>query len=299
MYYSKLLFIVLLISACTKSADMVGQVSFTESFSVNDGPIDLSVSTFDGLIEVGVGTPSEVKVEFFVKRKGQMTKINRKQLEDLIGLEITQEGNVISVHATNPDKKTKISVSMVVTTPQHTSTNLATSKGNVVVSNLIGKQHISSTGGGVNMENIEGNIIAYTSDGNIEGRGLTGDFTFSASKGDVKLRKVNGNINNSVAHGDVNMTGVTGSVNTSVSSGAISIDLLEASGPINLSCSNGDIKLNVPETQGYDLNLSASEVMITELDFSGDQNKKRANGKLSGGGYAIDCHVSGGQVSVY
>ena len=220
-----------------------------------------------------------------------------------------------------------LSISFKVYVPHTASTDLRTSGGNISLTALTGTQDFTTSGGNLVVDHLKGHIKGRTSGGNIKlsdlqddidlttsGGNITaenahGDIKLSTSGGSLTLAQLQGTIRATTsggnihadniegelsAHtsgGNVGMTNLSCSVETSTSGGNIDVSIKTLGKYVKISNSGGHIDLQVPQSQGMDLNLSADKVNATALSgFKGDIKKDRIEGSLNGGGVPVNVH---------
>jgi len=151
--------------------------------------------------------------------------------------------------------------------------DLTTSGGNITAENAHGDIKLSTSGGSLTLAQLQGTIRATTSGGNIHADNIEGELSAHTSGGNV------------------GMTNLSCSVETSTSGGNIDVSIKTLGKYVKISNSGGHIDLQVPQSQGMDLNLSADKVNATALSgFKGDIKKDRIEGSLNGGGVPVNVH---------
>jgi len=255
----------------------------------------------------------------------------KKRLEADYDLTVTTENHKLTAIARPKhefrDWNKSLSISFKIYAPHNVSTDLTTSGGNISLSALSGTQDFTTSGGNLNLDHLAGHIKGRTSGGNITFTELQddvdlvtsggnivagkahGSLKLSTSGGSLQLHDLQGNINASTsggnvhadniegelsAHtsgGNVSLTGLSCSVETSTSGGNIDVSIKTLGKYVKISNSGGHIDLQVPQSQGMDLRLSADRVNANALNgFKGDIKKDRIEGSLNGGGVPVSVH---------
>jgi len=122
----------------------------------------------------------------------------------------------------------------------------------------------ASTNGQVSVAGLSGKVVAHTTNGGVVGKALSGG---------VDARATNGGVNIELA--------------------AVGAD------PISLRTTNGGVTLTVPESAKADVSASCTNGGISisgvKLELS-EHSRRRIEGKLNGGGTAIELHTTNGGV---
>lgn len=328
-------------SAATAQNKTDAEPYLTKTFG-NEAVKNVESETSGGNITVTGGAGTN-RVEMYVRsnnREGQLSKEEiQKRLDADYDLDISISNGTVRAKAkpkrSNMDWKRALSISFKVHVPQTVSTDLATSGGNIQLSNLSGSQKFSTSGGNLTVENTSGktkgstsggnvyvkgskdDIQLTTSGGNIEALDCTGDLALSTSGGSIKLTRLNGQIEASTSGGNVEGKTIEGalaahtsggnvalddlacSLNASTSGGHIDIAIKQLRNDVKISNSGGNINLQLPKGAGVDLDLRGSKVQNIKLDgFSGTIEDDQIRGKLNGGGTSVAVRAGSGRVSL-
>jgi DUF4097 and DUF4098 domain-containing protein YvlB len=232
------------------------------------------------------------------------------------------------------NSKNALSISFKVYVPTKVATNLSTSSGGIKMAYLNGDLKFRTSGGGLDLEDLRGEVKGSTSGGGIKmvncddivkvrtsggginARDCDGEINLSTSGGGIKLTNLNGNVeattsgggisvedftgdlNTYTTGGSIRMSGMNGNVKASTSGGGISASFERPGKYISLSTSAGSIDIDVPNSKGYDLDLSGNRVrMASSSNFSGTKKSGRVQGRLNGGGTTIKARTSSGSIS--
>jgi hypothetical protein len=200
-----------------------------------------------------------------------------------------------SIHLDNLNGEEKFETSGGSLHIDHLTGNIhgRTSGGSIHVSNSRDNIDLETSGGSVNADNCSGTIRLGTSGGSLHLNNLNGKINAETSGGSVQASEIKGELRTGTSGGSVNLTGLTCSLDTYTSGGSIHVQMKEASKFVKIDASGGHVDLQLPSKQGYDLNVHADKV-TAELgngNFNGTKDKDRVEGKLNGGGIAVN--VSG------
>lgn len=131
----------------------------------------------------------------------------------------------------------------------------------------------------------------------------------------VDLRTVNGGVRLDNVGGEVRATATNGGVrgrlaavsvvDARTTNGGVELELtgaLARNGRVSLASVNGGVRLAVPETTSGDLTARCTNgrVSVADLPFEadGEQTRRRAAGRLNGGGARIDLQTTNGGVTI-
>jgi hypothetical protein len=121
------------------------------------------------------------------------------------------------------------------------------------------------------------------------------------TNGQVVLTGLAGKINAHTTNGGVKGDGLTGGVDAQSTNGQVAIDLAGLGrDPISLRTTNGGVVLTLPDTAKADLSAAVTNGGISVGEFQnlevGEKSRRRFEGKLNGGGTAIDLQTTNGGV---
>jgi formylmethanofuran dehydrogenase subunit C len=123
---------------------------------------------------------------------------------------------------------------------------------------------------------------------------------FATVNGGVDVTGLEGRIVAETTNGGVTTHGVSGQLDASTTNGGLDIDLLRMpEGGVKLECTNGGIKVRLPKDAKASVSASISNGGISTenllFDATGENNRRRLEGRLNGGGPRLDIEgVNGG-----
>ncbi|SDL61707.1 DUF4097 family beta strand repeat-containing protein [Siphonobacter aquaeclarae] len=232
------------------------------------------------------------------------------------------------------DNNRNINIGFKVFTPMSFATNLRTSGGSIHLTHLTGIQNFQTSGGSlhvtdvagtidgrtsggsIHLQNCKQDIRLQTSGGSIHAEELDGTIDLKTSGGSVNLDRLKGKIAAVTSGGSVKASDISGEFVTRSSGGSLHLQRIEASleaetsggsldveitklvGHVKLRASSGNIRLDIPEKAGADLDIRGNRVKIPLSQFRGETDDNRAVGKLNGGGVPVTVSASG-NVTVY
>jgi hypothetical protein len=220
-----------------------------------------------------------------------------------------------------------LSISFKIYVPQQVSTQLHTSGGGIDLSYLTGDEEFNTSGGGLHINNLSGKVHGHTSGGGIEvsnssddielhtsGGGIDakdckGTISLETSGGGIALENLKGAIKAHTSGGGITGHNIEGELITSTSGGGIdlkemncSLDAHTSAGSLDVQMvhvgkylkvgsSAGNVRLELPGQQGFDLNLTADRITDRIISgFKGDWSKKNVSGSINGGGIPVEAH---------
>lgn len=277
-----------------------GPVYRTETFRVSDAA-EVNVRTSGGTIEVTGHDGNEVKVEMFVRKRGDWIEAGEADLSDY-EIIIEQDGNKVIASARNKRNGiswgSSYSISFRVMAPVNSQTDLRTSGGTVSADNLIGNQELRTSGGTVSATRIKGNVDMRTSGGALNIQEIRGTVNGRTSGGSIRAENVIGNIELRTSGGAIRLNGISGNVDARTSGGAIIAGVDQPGDRIELRTSGGSIEIRVPGDRGYNLDLKGNGINGALRDFTGSSDRRRVEGQVRGGGTLIEARTSSGSVTL-
>jgi DUF4097 and DUF4098 domain-containing protein YvlB len=122
----------------------------------------------------------------------------------------------------------------------------------------------------------------------------------STVNGGVEIEGVGGKVNAEATNGGIRARDVGGAIQASTTNGGVEVDLLKVpEDGVKLECTNGGIKLRLPSDGKASISARITNGGIDTsgltLDTVGEQNRRRLEGRLNGGGPRIELEgVNGG-----
>ncbi len=227
-----------------------------ETFKVDGAPIlDVDVSSDD--VTVTGGTEGEVEVVAHLSLWGEDEEDARQQLD----VKMSQEGNRITIRVERPRWIYAFTVSMgsdvdlEIRVPDGTAVELATSSGDLAVSNVTGSADLRATSGRIRVEGFDGAMRADTSSGDVVLSGLTnaGNMVVDTTSGKATLQDVEAD-----------------TLVVQASSGDLTLTALKVLGDAKVKATSGDIRLQDLEAGTLTVESSSGEPALDGLDIGGD-----------------------------
>lgn len=194
------------------------------------------------------------------------------------------------------------------------------SDGDIAV-DRIGTAELRTSDGDIRADAIEGDLSAVTSDGDIRVSNVGGDAHVRSSDGNVDCHDIEGLLVVQLSDGNVHAQAIHGGISARSSDGQLVVK--DASGPVELKTSDGDIELSlaapVPMSRvtcsssdgniRFRLNDSAAFTIAAKTssgrvnvgvpgEFHREQDGKRVEGHVNGGGPAVNLRTSDGSITI-
>ena len=239
---------------------------FERTLTVN-GPVDLSVRTGAGSIQVRTGAGDRVQIVGRVSAsswRGGLDPAERvRQVE--AAPPITQTGNIIRLGDTNDNPLYRnVGISYELVVPANTRINAQTGSGSQAIGSVDGAVRAQTGSGSIRIERAGGSLHAQTGSGNIEANSVGGEVRAQTGSGSVEVRQI--------ARADVNVQ--TGS---------------------------GSVTLSLPPDAAYTLDARTGSGSITTsqpLTVQGRVRRNHVTGTVRGGGNTVTVRTGSGSIAI-
>jgi DUF4097 and DUF4098 domain-containing protein YvlB len=239
-------------------------------FNVSGKP-DVTVSTFDGAIEVRPWDRPEVEV--IVEKRAKS-----KDATATIDIHAEQNGNRIIVEAKNSASSSSFglhfndsrSAKLIVSVPAKSDLNA------------------KSGDGAIDVEQISGKITLHSGDGRIHARDLGGDVDVSTGDGSVTIDGAFASLRAHSGDGSMRIQAARGSA---------------TSGDWDITTGDGSVTLEIPEGFGGELDAHTGDGRIhlndvTLSNVMGELGRQTVRGRLGSGGGAIRIRTGDGSITL-
>jgi DUF4097 and DUF4098 domain-containing protein YvlB len=276
----------------------------SEVFSTSAEPA-VVIETSGGNIHVIGHDDNEVRVDMIVRRGNRVLTPSDTDLSDF-DIEIKQDGNTIYATAKRESRglgrwlgsESNISVSFIVNAPSGSAVEGQTSGGSVTAKNLNNTLSMKTSGGSVTAEEITGRADLRTSGGSISLKDIEGDLSARTSGGSIRADGLNGSSELRTSGGSIHIENSGGAISARTSGGSIRAHMIDFTSDLDFVTSGGSIRVQVPPTENFDLDLRGSRVEMTLRNFTGDTQRNSVSGRIGEGGPKIAARTSGGTVRV-
>jgi DUF4097 and DUF4098 domain-containing protein YvlB len=266
--------------------DMGKYVEREEKHFAIAGRPDVSLSTFDGAIEIRPWDKNEVQV--VIEKRGYSRKST-----DTIQISADANGDHVTVSATIPKHggfhfNDRRSAKLIVSLPS--SSDVKASSGD----------------GAIDVEHVSGHLEFRSGDGSIRGRALEGDIRAHTGDGSIKFDDVNGTLNVDTGDGGVTLGGKLTGVHARSGDGSLHI-LAEpgskASGDWDIAAGDGSVTVSLPDDFAAELDAHTGDGSIhlqdvTLSNVTGKVGRHDVHGRLGAGGSTVRVRTGDGSIVV-
>ncbi len=176
-----------------------------------------------------------------------------------------------------------------------------TSGGNISMSECSDQIELSTSGGNISADNSKGAIRLSTSGGNLVLSALEGKINATTSGGNVEGKAVSGELITSTSGGNVRLQDIKASLRASTSGGDMAVAITSLGSYVKLDNSGGNVSLSLPPGKGMNLDLRADKIRTESgvlNNFSGAAEEHKIKGTVNGGGVPVDVHASSGRITL-
>jgi len=122
--------------------------------------------------------------------------------------------------------------------------------------------------------------------------------------GSVELHRLGGQATVQTTNGGIKGDALTGQLDARTTNGGIDVSLAAVPGTVSLETTNGGISLGVPAAVAADLSAHVTNGGIhvddaLKFQATGEQTRRRVEGKLNGGGQRIEVATTNGGISLH
>ena len=231
------------------------------------GPVELSVRTGSGSIQIRTGTGDRVQITGEVSTSNSRDGLDPAERVRRVEATppIAQTGNIIRIGDTNDDPLYRnVSISYEIVVPANTQVNAQTGSGNQVIGSVDGAVRAQTGSGNIRIERAGGSLHAQTGSGNIDADSVGGEVRAQTGSGSVQVRQI--------ARGDVNVQ--TGS---------------------------GSVTLSLPADAAYTLDARTGSGSISSaqpLTVQGRIGRNHLTGTVRGGGNTVQIRTGSGSIDI-
>lgn len=269
-------------------------------FTVEESSV-LKVFTVAGNIEVIKSTENKVRVELYVDR-GYAFWSNTKNLDNYRIIMIKRMNEIVA----SVEKKGReasffgdqMSFSYKIYVPESISAELKTLAGNIHLRGVSGNHAIKTSGGNIEVEDVTGHLKAYTSGGSIAIKNSRGTIFGQTEGGNINVSRGEGEMRLRTSGGRINLEQISGAALAKAGGGDIRAHFLHIAEGVSLTTSAGNIDLEVPSSEGYDLIIRGSNVNFDQRNFKGIHNSRAVEGSYKSGGIPLNLSTNSGTVSL-
>lgn len=253
-------------------------------FLVSGRP-DLSLSTFDGSVEIRAWDRPEVLVviEKRARDKGEAAtiEVRAEQNGDRVVVDVKASARANPWHGSR-------SANLIVSVPGASDVRA------------------SSGDGSLSIARITGTLDLRSGDGSIQGSSLAGDLRLHTGDGSIDLDDVTGGVDTDTGDGSIHVAGKLTRVRARSGDGRIAIRAEPGSGTDgdwDLHTGDGSITIDLPDTFGAELDARTGDggidlQNVTLSGVSGELDRHQIRGRLGPGGKTLRVRTGDGSITM-
>jgi Putative adhesin len=240
--------------------------TFERTLTVN-GPVELSVRTGSGNIQIRTGAGDRVQIVGQISAGSSRDGLDPAERVRRVEAAppITQTGNIIRIGDTNDDPLYRnIGISYELVVPSNTRVNSQTGSGNQEIGSVDGPVRAQTGSGSIRIERTGGSLHAQTGSGNIQVDSVGGEIRAQTGSGSVEVKQI--------ARADVSVQ--TGS---------------------------GSVTLSLPQDAAYTLDARTGSGSISTsqpLTVQGRVGRNHLTGTVRGGGNSVHVRTGSGSIDI-
>jgi DUF4097 and DUF4098 domain-containing protein YvlB len=259
---------------CSGCVDIIGArvdnryVEREEKRFTTTGKPEVSLSTFDGSIEIRPWDKSEVEV--IVEKRGA----DKNAIAD------------ITINATQTDNRINVSVEW----PKHQGLSFGSSKSAKLIVSVPAASDITakSGDGSIDVERVSGKVELRSGDGSIQARDMAGEVTVQTGDGSITLDGKFTAVRARSGDGSVRIHGAPGTT---------------AASEWDISTGDGSVTLELPEGFNGELDAHTGDGHVEVQDLtlsnvSGEIRRNSVKGRLGSGGPTVRVRTGDGSIKL-
>ncbi|MEO6221665.1 MAG: DUF4097 family beta strand repeat-containing protein [Vicinamibacterales bacterium] len=276
------------LAACRINVDNQGYIEREYKRFAVEGVVELSLSTFDGAIEVRGWDRPEVAVE--IEKRAE-----DKEAVDKITVLAEQTGTKIQIDVRHSGTRTFVGIGsftspsarLIVNAPHKITLDVRTADGSIVV------------------ERLDGRLELRTTDGRIRATESSGDLLVESGDGSLTLEDVSGRVEARTDDGSITVSGVPGAVRARSGDGSITLRIRRGAVMTEdwmVATTDGSISAELPEDfnamieaePGSD-SRARSDLALADA-IGGTREQRSLRGRLGAGGKTFVLRTGDGSI---
>jgi putative adhesin len=285
LLFSLSLAAVLLSSAACDVIDVAAQTqtgTFERTLQVN-GPVNLSVTTGSGDIQIRTGSGATVHVIGRIRAGGRVLDDPAARISEIEkNPPIEQTGTTVRVGSTGDNPLYRnISISYEITVPANADIRSVSGSGSQAIGSVRGSVTAQSGSGTINIAEAGGDVRARTGSGDIRIERAGGLVDASTGSGSIHAGSIGGAIRAHTGSGDVEMTQV-------------------ASADADVRTGSGDVRLDLADNAGFDFSArtGSGSIQVRQAISTRVQSRHRLEGSVGGGGAKVNVSTGSGSITI-
>ena len=276
------------LTACQINVDNQGFIEREHKRFPVEGVVELSLSTFDGSIEVRGWDRPEVVVE--IEKRAE-----DKEAVDKITVVAEQNGKKIQIDVRHTGTRTFVGIGsftspsarLIVNAPHKINLDVRTADGAIIV------------------ERLEGKLELRTSDGRIRATESAGDLLAESGDGSLTLEDVSGRVEARTNDGSISVSGVPGAVRARSGDGSITLRIRRGAVMTEdwmVATTDGSISAELPddfaaliEAEPGSDSRARSDLTLADA-VGGTREQRSLRGRLGAGGKTFVLRTGDGSI---
>lgn len=289
---TKLLFSLSLAAALLSSAacdvvDVAAQTqtgTFERTLQVN-GPVNLSVTTGSGDIQIRTGSGETVHVIGRIRAGGGVLALDDpaariSQIEKNPPIE--QTGATVRVGATGDNPLYRnISISYEITVPANAEIRSVSGSGSQSIGSVRGSVTAQSGSGSINIAEAGGDVRART------------------GSGSIRIERAGGLVDASTGSGSIHAGSIGGAIKAQTGSGGVDMTQV-GSADVDVRTGSGSVRLDLADNAGFDFSArtGSGSIQVKQAMAARVQSRHRLEGSVGGGGAKVNVSTGSGSITV-
>ena len=280
----------LLSAGCTVSMDAEERVSREEKRFPVTGVAEISISTFDGPIEIRSWDRSEVLVEI-EKRAGDEAAL--KSIE----VRAEKQGNRVHVEAVRPSGQDRFvgigfhispQARLVVSVPRQSTLDARSGDGSI------------------RAEHLDGRVILRTSDGSVRALAIKGELEIESGDGSITVEDADGIARLSTGDGGITTSGRFDALKVKTGDGSVTVRAdrgSEAKSDWSITTDDGTVAVYLPDGFNGEVDARTGDGTVrSEFDVVGadreESHRRTLRGRIGNGGNVLRIRTGDGSISL-
>ena len=285
---------------------------------------EVALSLRGGNIAVGRADGPSIRLSYTVTVSARDKEAAQRRLERVTVKGTTEDGRLVFETAEN-DKRVsldRIAIRYELLVPDGLKVDLDASSAAVAIRDVSGDIEVKAEGGMAELANTTGNVTASVNGASLYVSGMQGSvsvdnrfgyLTVEQVRGDVKLTGiggetfvagVTGKVSGDMQQGSVHIRDIAGPVAMAIRSASLLLDGVR--GDIDATSSGSEVRLVLPASEGYALELEAAQggriltpPWMPAAQDPEDGGRSVLSTKLGDGAHRMNVRTNGASISVH
>jgi hypothetical protein len=282
----------------------------TRTFPVAPG-CTLKIDSYRGRITITEHDAPTIDVKVLIAT-GAETEHDVARAFAALQLDLTSEGNVVTVRARNPsetrvwwiwEQKRQLALDFQIAVPRQCSVDLALGDGRVTVGNLAGQHRARVGKGEIDFKRIDGSVDVRVETGNVIVSRCTGALTVRTTIGSIRAGTVGGAADLKTDSGEIDVLAARSGLVAVAAAGDVAVGFPKgATGEVRATADGGNVLVRIDPAADCTVDASARwgrvESKLALVAESGAVGTKQLTARLNAGGPRLLLRASGGDVRI-